>query len=299
MRKKKKVKKKNLPQKGNFFTGKIVLLIVVIVISSLIYSFFTKNQINDEYKLEMKNPPKEIEEILSTSTSSASYRVPILMYHYIEYVTDKNDTIRQSLNIVPHVFEEQIKTLIDNEYTFLTLSDISNIIDGRKKMPKKGIALTFDDGYRDFYTDAFPILKKHNAKATAYIISSFLNRPNYMFDSQVEEIVKSGIVEIGAHTMHHVYLKGTVSKTAEDEIEGSKMELEKKFGLSVKSFAYPYGAYDSEIAKIVENAGFKTSVSTVLGITINKQNRFFLYRIRPGYKTGEELIRYIEDKSFN
>lgn len=278
----------------SIFIFRILFLIAVLIGAYALYNnFYPQYQRYNEYKYEMKELPEEMKRVLSSSTSSG-FRIPVLLYHYVEYVEDKSDTIRQSLNITPYAFEEQIKTFKDNGYTFLTASDVSDILDGRKKMPKKPVVITFDDGYRDFYTDAFPILKKYQAKATAYIVPNFLDRPNYMFVSQVEEIIKSGLVEIGAHTLNHVYLKGIDAKIAKEEIAESKKELEKKFNIEVVSFAYPYGAFDQETEKLVKEAGFKTAVSTILGIAVSRENRYFIYRIRPGYNTRIQLTNYLK-----
>lgn len=282
-------------RKNNIFLIKIIFLVVLAAGAYALYNFYPKHQSYNEYKYEMKTLPPDVKKVLSAASSSATFKIPVLMYHYIEYVADKGDTIRQSLNITPYTFEEQIKTFKDNGYTFLTAGEVGDIIDGKKRLPKNPVVITFDDGYRDFYTDAFPILRKYQAKATAYIIPNFLNRPNYMFSSQVEEIIKSGLVEIGAHTLNHVYLKGMTDQRAYDEIAGSKLELEKKFGISVVSFAYPYGAFNQETEKLVKEAGFKTAVSTILGTTLSKQNRYFIYRIRPGYRTEIQLTKYLKD----
>lgn len=224
---------------------------------------------------------------------SMSIRVPILLYHYIEYVQDKKDTIRISLNITPFIFESQLKTLVDNGYTFITAYQLADMLDGLIPVPQKPVLLTFDDGYRDFYTDAFPLLKKYNAKATAYIVPGFLNMPNYMYTSQLKEIVQNGLVEIGAHTVHHAYLKGIRLQDVISEVVKSKTMLENMFHVYVVSFAYPYGAFDQQAIDVVRNAGFRTAVSTVPGIIQSQTNRFYLFRIRPGGRTGMTLLNWL------
>ncbi len=221
------------------------------------------------------------------------FKVPILLYHYVEYVKDPGDKIRISLNIQPFVFESQLKTLTEAGYTFMTPSDIPDLFNGSRKLPEKAVILSFDDGYRDFYTDVFPLLKKYQAKAVAYIVPGFLDKPNNLTSRQLKEILDSGLVEIGAHTMHHVYLKGMNGKSAKLEIEQSKTFLEKNLGVKIASFAYPYGAFDLKAARIVKDAGFKTAVSTVLGSDVNLNNLYFLYRIRPGIRTGESLLKIL------
>jgi len=242
--------------------------------------------------------PPDIKKVLGAATPVASYAVPILMYHYVEYVQDAKDTIRQSLDITPNVFEEQLITLKKAGYTFMTARQLGDVLNGRENLPPKPILLTFDDGYRDFYTDAYPILKKYHIAATAYIVPGFLDKPNYMFASQVEDLVKDGLVEIGAHTVHHVWLKGMASTQVHEEILTSKKMLESQFHIRVVSFAYPYGAFDTQAVNIVKDSGFWTGVSTVPGIDANINNRLFLYRLRPGGRTGEDLLGWLSRYPF-
>lgn len=234
--------------------------------------------------------------ILQPATPLQSMHVPILIYHYIEYVQDERDTIRKALNIMPFTFIKQIETLKNAGYTFITASELIDILDGKIKQPQKPVLISFDDGYRDFYTDVFPILKKYNVKAVAYIVSGFLDKPNYMFTWQLQEIAKSGLVEIGGHTVNHASLEGFDYQFVKYEVEESKKELEKLINTPIVSFAYPNGSFDNQAIKIVKEAGFKSGVTTIHGYEINQNNKFSLYRIHPGNKTDNFLLDYLEQK---
>jgi len=223
-----------------------------------------------------------------------SLEVPILVYHYVEHVTDIRDTIRKSLNTNPHILIKQIETLKNAGYTFITPGELINMLDGRIPPTKKSVILSFDDGYRDFYTDVFPILKKYQAKAVAYIVSGFLDKPNYMFTWQLKEITKSGLVEIGAHTLDHATLKGITLEVAKTEIEESKKALEKLLNISIVSFAYPNGQFDDQSAKLVERAGFKSAVTTTHGYDVNHENKYFLNRIHPGENVDDYLLNFLK-----
>jgi peptidoglycan/xylan/chitin deacetylase (PgdA/CDA1 family) len=251
-------------------------------------------------KTEVKKLPPDIKKEISTAASTAaSFRVPILMYHYVEYVQDKKDTIRQSLNVNPYVFEQQIKTLREDGYTFMTASELSDVLDGRKQMPDKPILITFDDGHWDLYTDVLPILKKYNVKATAYIITGFLNGSDFLTTAQLKELASSGNFEIGSHTVNHAWLKGRSKQSLDDELIKSKITLQELINKPVVSFAYPYGAFDQQAEEEVKNAGYKSAVITVPGIVDSVFNRFFLFRLRPGGRTGDELLNYLEQTTFN
>lgn len=282
----------------SLFSRAILLLFLLVGIFLILKAFGIP--ISENNHQDVKTLPPEIKKELQYSSPKTSFRVPILMYHYVEYVKDKNDIIRASLTIHPATFEAQIKTLKDAHYTFLTASELANVLDGKKPIPRKPIILTFDDGYEDFYTDVFPILKKYKVKVTAYIIPGFIDKLNYMRSSELEEVDRSGLVEIGAHTMHHAYLKGTgmILSNKTYEVVESKKVLEKMLNIPIVSFAYPYGAFDEEALEIVKNAGFKTAVSTVPGIEASRSNRFFIFRIRPGGRVGEALLQYLEQSTF-
>jgi peptidoglycan/xylan/chitin deacetylase (PgdA/CDA1 family) len=220
-------------------------------------------------------------------------RVPILMYHYVEYVKDKGDTIRKSLSLAPPTFEDEVKTLIGAGYTFMTNAELADALSGKITVPAKPIVLTFDDGYRDFYTDVYPILKKYHIKATAYIITGFLGYPNNMDAEQVQQIADDGLVEIGAHTVNHAWLKGMNEKELVYEVGQSKKTLEALIGKPVVSFAYPYGAFDVPAIQVLAEEGFTSAVSTIPGADQYQTHRYFLYRLRPGGKTGESLLSWL------
>ncbi len=285
----------------------VFLLITILAIFGIYQTNFYAFSVhrNEIKELQQQTVPQDIKGA-SVATSSASesffpqqtFRVPILMYHYVEYVKDKGDTIRISLNITPFTFEEEIKTLIGAGYTFMTNAELADVLDKKTTLPAKPILLTFDDGYRDFYTDVLPILKKYHVKATAYIIPGFLNKPNNLLDDQVKDIVQSGLVEIGAHTVHHVWLKGRSLKDVTDEVSLSKTMLEQQFHIAVVSFAYPYGAFDSQAVRVVKSVGFTSAVSTAPGIQESRANRFFLFRLRPGGRTGQALLDFLDKQTF-
>ncbi len=269
-----------------------------------------KKQIQEIAKKKMSQSNKVINPIttkISTATVSAipqyasisaTIRVPIIMYHYVEYVQNKNDKTRISLNTTPYVLENEIQTLIASGYTFLTNSELADVLDGKTNLPPNPILLTFDDGYRDFYTDAYPILKKYHVKATNYVITGFLNRQNHLLTTQLQEIANDGLVEIGAHTVGHTWLKGLPLKTVSDEVFQSREILEQLIHKPVISFAYPFGAFDDQAIQVVKDAGFRSAVSTLPGVNQNQVNRFYMFRLRPGGLTGNGFLSLLRQSTF-
>lgn len=281
-------------KKQNF--NSYLFVLIVLSVLAILVPFYRNSNFNKPIS-DVVEIPQEVKDSIKNLKPQKSFKVPILLYHYVEYVKDEKDTIRKSLNITPYVFEEEVKTLKDAGYVFITPRDLANALDDKNNLPSKPIILSFDDGYRDFYTDVFPILKKYQVKAIVYVVPNFLNKPNNMDDWQLLEIAKSGLVEIGAHTMNHMYLSGLPRDRIEYEVRQSKKYLEKLLGIRVVSFAYPYGAFDNIAIDVVKKAGFKSAVTTVAGEWALDINRFFLYRIRPGGFVGEALLNIIKSQS--
>ncbi len=263
-------------------------------------SFSEKNNQKKLLSLSPAPLPAKLQQQLQQTKENkiTEYRVPILMFHYVENVADKGDKTRISLNVNPYTFEQEIKTLVAAGYTFLTNSQLTDSMDGKMPLPEKPILLTFDDGYQDFYTDVFPILKKYKVKATAYVISGFLNFNNEMTTSELKEVAASGLVEIGAHTVHHVWLKKISLTKASFEIFQSRVTLQQITGQPVVSFAYPYGAFDDQAIQVVKDAGFSSAVSTMPGDDQSAINRYFLFRLRPGGRTGQVLLNWLNQTKF-
>jgi peptidoglycan/xylan/chitin deacetylase (PgdA/CDA1 family) len=273
------------------------MLLAISVAVLITYSFDVKDKHAKEAALEKQKEAILLEQL--HYRLSQELVLPILVYHYVEIVTDVKDTIRKSLSITPAVFASQITTLLENGYTPIHLQDLDLYFLGQADLPVKPVVLTFDDGYRDFYTDVFPILKKHQVPATLYMVSGFLDYThNYLTTAQLKEVAQSNLVEIGAHTLNHPNLLFLDTVTAEEEIAGSKRVLEAILGKPVNHFAYPYGGYNPTLAKLVQDAGFKTAVAVDRGINQTYAERFSLKRIRPGSFTGVALLQLLTSASY-
>ncbi|MGI8419213.1 MAG: polysaccharide deacetylase family protein [Candidatus Levyibacteriota bacterium] len=295
---------KSMSHRKRKLIGISVLVICVLFLG--IYLFHhTKNSspkiVPETAKNSMKKIPADVKKVLDkqaqTASLSATYHIPILMYHYVEYIQDKKDKERQLLNVTPPVFESQIQTLLQAGYTMITAKELGDILDGKMPMPDKPIMLTFDDGHWDLDTYVVPIIKKYQVKVTAYIVPGFVGtNTDSLTQKQLQDVVDSGLVDIGAHTVHHISLKGKSLAKAQYEIGESKTMLEQQYHIHVLSFAYPYGSFDLQSLKLVQQAGFTTAASTIAGNEQNQQNRFFLFRVRPGYSTGNALLKYLNLK---
>lgn len=221
-----------------------------------------------------------------------SKKIVILMYHYVEINKNKDDFKRDSLNTLPFIFEQQMLTLKNAGYKFIFPSEIPAALEDTS--PQKYVVITFDDGYRTFFTYTYPIIKKHGIKSVNYIIANFIGRQNNMDSSMIETLIKEGLVEIGSHTLNHPDLTSISDAQLKLEIIESKNLLEKRFNTKVSSFCYPYGFYNEKSFPYLKEAGYTTAVTTKEGSQVFENSLYEIKRIRPGILTGQNLIDYLE-----
>ncbi len=213
------------------------------------------------------------------------FNLPILYYHFIK--APGADATIKGLYTNAHHFEWQISKLSKKGYHFLTFKDIEI---GNYDEKNKNIILTFDDGCESLYYNAFPILKKYNAKAVIYVVANSIGDRNVVWpdnenkeplnlltNHQISEMIAYGI-EFGSHLSHHVHLPKLSKEKMRLELDESKLFLEKEFGIKVFSVAYPFGSYTNEVLTITKEAGYKYGVTTKIGDNKNA-NDFELFRI--------------------
>lgn len=256
--------------------------LIILAISAGGFTLFTRN-INSTIALKEEQeigfrPTKETKIKPPERREIGGVHLPILTYHYIRTVTDLRDVLGEHLSVTPEVFEEQLKTLQQENFTTVTLDDLVSAWESKTTLPPKPIILTFDDGYDDFYLNAYPLLKKYNMKATAYIVPGFLDKPRYMTTEQIKELARNPLITIAAHTMNHPDLRRLDKKKTLQEIIESKGYLEQLIGKNVDHFAYPFGKFTEEAVKAVKISGFKTSVITQYGAEHTEKNRFLVTR---------------------
>lgn len=282
---------------SGFFVAFVVLFISVKFFSPKKNKKIDESNLVIPYNVQKTFTPENLttpNKPLST-TVKESYRIPIITYHYVENVKDPKDTIRQSLDIVPFVFDKELKAISESKYKMIFVKDIPKIISGEIPYSSQTAALTFDDGYEDFYTDAFPLLKKYNIKATIYVIYDFIGRKGFMNEKQIKEIIDSHLVEVGCHTLDHLYLKLLSKNIVVKQVVDSKKALEEMFKIKIESFAYPYGAFDQNTIDIVRSAGYTSAVSEIADVNQSNTNLLYLSRIRAGNFSFGNIIRFFDN----
>jgi peptidoglycan/xylan/chitin deacetylase (PgdA/CDA1 family) len=218
-------------------------------------------------------------------------KVPILMYHYISEPPVGADEIRKNLTISPGVFEAHLQYLLNNGYRTISLHQLTLHLTRGEPLPEKPIILTFDDGYRDNYENAFPLLKQYGFTGTFFLLTNFVDegRTAYLTWDQVKELAAAGN-EIGAHSRDHPDLRGRDSDFLVWQILGSKEAIQNGAGITPRFFSYPSGKYDENVIAILASAHYWGAVTVKQGVHQSSDAPFELQRIRiHGHYGTDEL----------
>lgn len=202
--------------------------------------------------------------------------LPIIMYHK-----------------PPADFDAQMAALKAKGYTTVHMSDVANFFAGKAKLPAKPAVVTFDDGF-EVQLSALPTLQRNGQKATLYLIEGGamshycigLLRTNvtcgdaYLSVTEVKNMMSSGLIEIGDHTVDHPNMASLSEADQQFQITTNKAFLEQTFGVPITTFAYPYGNYNGTTVRLLSQDGFSTAVTTQPGIVQSASEPLLLHRTR-------------------
>ena len=189
------------------------------------------------------------------SVSEKTVHLPILMYHHINYLSSNTSKEWRDLTVSPATFEEQMKYLFEQNYQPITFKKFIDYFNKGEKIPEKTLIITFDDGWRNQYNYAFPVLKKYNFPATFFVVVNYVGASKFMSWEQLKELIANGM-EIGSHSMNHPNLRNLPEENLKYEIQNSKIILEKNLKQTINVFSYPYCVFDSKIIKIVQESNY-------------------------------------------
>jgi peptidoglycan/xylan/chitin deacetylase (PgdA/CDA1 family) len=209
--------------------------------------------------------------------------IPIVMYHHIESSRDYKPNF-----VSPKSFQFQMDYLSRNQYNVITLDELVEGIKNKKAFKPNTVVITFDDGSVDNYTEAFPVLRSHHFPAMFFIISSFINKPEFLSLEQIKEMQKNGM-QLGSHTRSHAYLPDVSHEQLLAEIKDSKTDLERVLAQGIDYLAYPVGGFNEEIKQIVKESGYKGACTTNRGFDHYNQDVYELKRIRLSEKDSTDL----------
>jgi len=199
---------------------------------------------------------------------------PVLIYHKID-IPDRDILIRGAFT-APKRFARQMAYIRKLGFVFYTASELIEHYLDRGHFPPKAVALTFDDGWKDSFTNAFPILKDLGIKATIYLVPACIGKVSDKVvgkgERAREHISREGIfemaaygIEFGSHSVNHKELYKISSEEIVFEVEESKKQIEDLLQKPCRTFCYPAGFFTEEAKEIVKNAGYIAAFSGECG----------------------------------
>jgi len=205
--------------------------------------------------------------------------VPILMYHNIGYEEG-------GFFVSPENFAKQMEYIKKNSYEVITLDGLTRSIKDKKHLKRNKVVITFDDGYKDNFQYAYPILKGFGYSATVFLVTDLIGREftgkgkEFMNWDEVMAMSKDKI-SFGGHTKNHFYLGDVKNEVvAFEQIAGSKKAIEEKIGMPVDYFCYPGGGFNEKAKALVAQAGYKGACTTNRGFAQFNLDVYELKRIK-------------------
>jgi len=203
--------------------------------------------------------------------------IPILMYHSVS--NDREAGVSSSYRLVtsPARFREQMQHLYERKFKVIGLSDVMRRLGTDSSSMDRTVVLTFDDGFDDFRTSAWPVLASFGFTATMFLPTAFVGRSSLSFQgrtcltwSDVRALHKDG-VSFGAHTIHHPVLYRMPWADIKRELHDSRKLIQEELQACIDLFAYPYAfpqedrVFVKRFTREIADAGYRTAVTTVIG----------------------------------
>ena len=255
------------------------LLLVINLVLLGILAVFMLNRPNQSKTNQKQAQTSQSKSTAHWKTYDDPVQIPILMYHAV-HVMDPSEASNANLIVAPDNFEAQIKAMVDAGYYFLTPEEAYKAFTENALPAKKVVWLTFDDGNEDFYTIAYPILKKYKAKATNNIITGFVKKGNAgnLTVKQMKEMMSHGM-SFQSHTVNHPDLSVTDNATQKAELTDSVDFLEDKLNTKVNTIAYPSGRYNQTTLDLAKKT-YKLGLTTNEGLASANDGLLSLNRVR-------------------
>jgi polysaccharide deacetylase len=236
--------------------------------------------------LLMMDRPQETMTEEPMVSSEDEVKILVLNYHMV-------NTMFISLAVEPRDFDIQMKYLVDHGYHTITPDELYEALQGSGKLPERPVLITFDDGYEDNYTNAYPILRKYGLKATIFVVTGFLSkRDGYLTWDQLREMEQNGIT-IESHTVTHAPLPELPDDRIYEELAESKRQAEEELGHPIEYIAYPTGVHDLHIAEIARACGYKAGF-TVKYSNVDKNSNIFALERVPIFRTENTNQDFVE-----
>ncbi len=220
--------------------------------------------------------------VLATAWLVPRYQVPILMYHAI------TPSWHEPLNnVMPANFARQMNYISSHGYRVMTLDELVEGIRTGRRVFQRSVVITFDDGYENNYTRAYPYLKQHDFPAAIFLEVANVDHPGYLTWAQAVDMAAHGVT-FGSHMMTGAYIPGLPREEAVSQIRESKRLIEARLGRPALFFAYPIGGFDETVKQALRDAGYAAAFATNRGNDHKGMDLYELKRIR--VKDGDSAL---------
>lgn len=261
----------------------IALIIVLFVLILLVAIFYKKYKAN-EFKGEGTYQDMYV--------TNDDISITVLGYHAIA----DNEDIKDPIIIDKDRFRKHLKAIRDLGFYTLSMDEFNDYINNDKPIPRKSVLITFDDGYMNNYSIAYPILKEFNMKATFFIIPKLLGKLPYMTNDQVKELSSNGM-DIESHTYSHERLSEKDINSQMKEMQDSKKFIKNLTGKKVQAIAYPEGKYNDDTLKAAKDSDYLLGFTVDKGFAHRKSNKFRIKRVLVDYTYDGDNMVYVLLKS--
>jgi peptidoglycan/xylan/chitin deacetylase (PgdA/CDA1 family) len=266
----------------------ILIVAMLVLADHLVMNWRSRPADQDWSKIEIKEQGQEVFDQIPEGERAF---LPILNFHHIGTAPAKSSAVTKSFYIEPEKFEAMMQGLLDEGYQSIFISEAVDYLQ-QKQLPKQKImAITFDDGNEDFYTNAWPILHKLNVKASMYLMTGVRGN-DWLTVDQILELNDTGSVEFGSHTVWHPKLTKISAEEQARELAESKEFLEKLLNKKSNILAYPFGLYNDEIKTQTKTAGYIAGLTFDQDAWQNPDDLFLLTRI--SVYPGLDVIKFLD-----
>ena len=218
--------------------------------------------------------------VRAVAGSAGAVQVPVLMYHYIRVNPIASDRYGADLSVTPAHFAAQMRLLATHGFHPISLQQLADAFLYGTALPSRPVVLSFDDGYADFYTAAYPILQAWGFRATSFIITGKVGWGGYLTWAQMRQMQASGLIDFESHTVNHVELGLIALSRAQYEMQTSKAVLEAQLGRPIRFLCYPSGSYSYAVEQAAAADGYVAAFTTQPGSWESAGTRFALPRVR-------------------
>ncbi|MDF9409174.1 MAG: Poly-beta-1,6-N-acetyl-D-glucosamine N-deacetylase precursor [Pelotomaculum sp. PtaB.Bin013] len=259
----------------------------------------------------------------ANQSTTTDQRVAVLVFHAVAEEPANPNTMR------PKDLEETFQALMDGGYHPISLEQFHAFIKGQAEVPPRAVLLTFDDGYSDVYKVVLPLTKRYNYPAVVFAVSKWFDRyprpensREHLSVEEAKELLSSGLWQIGGHSYDgHRLIIGSHSEagaylvTRRLVVEDFRLESEAEYRARVwqdinlntialklagvtepKDFAFPYGAFNADLVKMLNEAGYTYLYTNIPGLNEPGQDPSYICRISAG-RNAEETIAVLEKYS--